>query len=210
MLDKLTWLGHDCFRIEDDSKVIYFDPYKLSGGPKADLVLITHDHFDHLSEEDVAKVRKPDTQFVAPEHAKGKLQGNVTYVKPGDTVELLGRKIEAVPAYNLNKFRAPGQPFHPKEYGGVGYIITLSDGTRVYHAGDTDATPELKAVRADVALLPVSGTYVMTPEEAAQAAKAISPKVAVPMHFGTIVGSEESAARFKELAGVPVQIMEPK
>ncbi|MGQ9523203.1 MAG: MBL fold metallo-hydrolase [Armatimonadota bacterium] len=207
MLERFTWLGHDCFRI-DDGKIIYFDPYKLSTGlPPADLVLITHEHFDHLSEEDIAKVSKPDTAYVAPENARGKLKGSVTYVKPRDTVEVKGYKIEVVPAYNVDKFRAPGQVFHPKEYGGVGYVITLSDGTRVYHAGDTDFVPEMKSVQADVALLPVSGTYVMTADEAAEAAKAIGPKMAVPMHFGAIVGSEKDAQRFKDLAGVPVQIL---
>jgi len=207
MLEKFTWLGHDCFRI-DDGKIIYFDPYQLKGSPTpADLVLITHEHFDHLSEADINKISKADTAYVAPENARGKLKGNVTYVKPGDTVEVAGYKIEAVPSYNVNKFREPGKVFHPKEYGGVGYIITLSDGTRVYHAGDTDFIPEMKSVKADIALLPVSGTYVMTAEEAAEAAKAISPKLAVPMHFGAIVGSEKDAQRFKELAGVPVEIL---
>jgi len=106
--------------------------------------------------------------------------------------------IEAVPAYNLNKFREPGTVFHPRAEKRLGFIAAL-DGTRVYFAGDTDFIPEMKSIKCDIALLPVSGTYVMTAEEAAEAAKAINPKIAVPMHYGAIVGSEADAKKFKSL-----------
>jgi len=120
------------------------------------------------------------------------------FLDAGGKTKVGAIEIEAVPAYNINKFREPGQVFHPKEHGGVGFVLTM-DGTTVYYAGDTDFIPEMKSIRCDVALLPVSGTYVMTAEEAAEAAAAIHPKIAVPMHYGAIVGGEEDAKKFKSL-----------
>src|SRR3989454_776023 len=133
----------------------------------------------------------------------------VKAVKPGDKVAFGDITIEVVPAYNLNKFREPGKPFHPKEDGKVGFILSVN-GVRVYHAGDTDTIPEMKGFKTDVALLPVSGTYVMTPEEAAEATRMIKPKLAIPMHYGAIVGSENDAEKFKQLAACPVQILKPE
>ena len=124
--------------------------------------------------------------------------------------EVSGVKFRAVHAYNVNKFRAPGQPFHPKEYGGVGYVVEL-EGVSVYHAGDTDFIPEMRELGpVDVALLPVSGTYVMTAEEAAEAAKVISPRLAIPMHFGAIVGTVKDAEKFRSLVSVRVEVLEPE
>jgi L-ascorbate metabolism protein UlaG (beta-lactamase superfamily) len=117
-----------------------------------------------------------------------------------------GIPIEATAAYNINKFRSPGVPFHPKESRHVGFVITL-DGVRVYHAGDTDCIPEMNEVRADIALLPVSGTYVMTAEEAVEAVKILGPALAIPMHVGRGIGSLEDATRFKELSPVPVRVL---
>lgn len=206
MTERIHWLGHDGFLIQDNLN-LYIDPYQIeAGGPTADLLLITHDHFDHLSEPDIQKVRGKDTVVVASPACAGKLQ-NAQILRPGESTEVKGLKIEAVAAYNINKFREPGKPFHPKETQGAGYVVTLSDGTRVYHTGDSDLTPEMRQVRCDVALLPVSGTYVMTAEEAAEAAQAIGPRVAIPMHYGAIVGSTADAERFKKLAGVPVEIL---
>ena len=133
----------------------------------------------------------------------------VKAVKPGDKVVFGDITIEVVPAYNLNKFREPGKPFHPKEDGKVGFILSIG-GVRVYHAGDTDPIPEMRGFKTDVALLPVSGTYVMTPEEAAEATRMIKPKLAIPMHYGAIVGSENDAEKFKQLAACPVQILKPE
>ncbi len=130
-------------------------------------------------------------------------------VRPGDKVQLGDVIVEAVPAYNLDKFREPGKVFHPREDGKVGYILTMK-GVRVYHSGDTDAIPEMKAFKADLALLPVSGTYVMTATEAAEATKMIKPKLAIPMHYGAIVGSEADAEKFKQLASCQVQILKPE
>ena len=199
---KVHWLGHDSFVLKG-SKTVVIDPFKAKGGYTADILLISHEHFDHLSEEDIEKFAGPATTLVAPRICEAPLRRfsqEKRFVTPGSKLELKGVTIEAIPAYNLNKFSEPGKVFHPKEEGRVGYIVTL-DGKRFYHAGDSDATPEMKAVEVDVALLPVSGTYVMTAEEAADAAKTMSAKVVVPMHIESIVGSRADAERFKRLVG---------
>jgi len=210
---KITWLGHDSFKIKD-GKTVIIDPFKIRlSSEKADILLITHEHFDHLSADDIKKVANDKTIAVAPPACKNELSklklGGVEYVHPGDKVTLEGISIEAVPAYIHNKFREPGKVFHPKEDGKVGYIVGMK-GVRVYHSGDTDAIPEMKGFKADLALLPVSGTYVMTFEEAAQAVKMIGPKAAIPMHYGVIVGSESDAEKFKQIAPCPVHILRPE
>jgi L-ascorbate metabolism protein UlaG (beta-lactamase superfamily) len=207
----IRWLGHDSFVLEGSGttkKKIIIDPFKLSRPLTADILLITHEHFDHLNADDIRKVAPSQSsshlQVVAArpcEAELSKLNITASYVSPGSHLELSGVEIDALPAYNLNKFREPGQVFHPKEDGRVGYVITL-DGVRIYHAGDTDAIPEMKGLSVDVALLPVSGTYVMTPEEAASAANGMNAKVAIPMHYGTIVGSKKDAETFKSLVVV--------
>ena len=206
MTSIIHWLGHDSFRIDGDNMVIYIDPYKIAGGPKADLILITHDHKDHASLEDVAKIQQSETTIVAASAAATKFQGRIQTVKPGDKLDIKGISIEAVPAYNINKFRSPGVPFHPQESGYVGYILTVK-GIRIYNAGDTDAIPEMKSVHCDVALLPVSGIYVMTAEEAATAAAMIHTRIVIPMHVGKGIGSLEDAERFKALSSVPAVIL---
>ncbi len=207
---KLTWLGHDGFRIEV-GKTIYLDPFKIEGGPKADIVLVSHEHFDHCNLDDLKKIVTPNTVIVAHSQSKSELSKlkakEIKIVKPGDRINIGDVAIEAVPAYNTNKFREPGKPFHPKEDGKVGYILTVN-GVRIYHAGDTDHIPEMKNIRTDIALLPVSGTYVMTPAEAAEAAGDINPKIAIPMHYGAIVGSTSDADVFKGLVKCEVKILE--
>jgi L-ascorbate metabolism protein UlaG (beta-lactamase superfamily) len=206
-ISNIHWLGHDSFRIEGDGVVIYIDPYQLKGTPpQADLILVTHDHFDHMSVDDIAKIQKSETVIVAAAEAVKSLSGEVQSVRPGDSLSVKGIEIEVVPAYNINKFRSPGQPFHPKEKGYVGFIITVK-GIRIYHAGDTDYIPEMNEIKTDVALLPVSGTYVMTAQEAAEATKVIQPKLAVPMHVGAGIGAMTMTAEFEKLADVPVAIL---
>jgi len=208
---KITWLGHDGFRIQD-GQVIYIDPFKIgSGGPKADILLVSHEHFDHCNIEDLSKVTTANTVVVAHSQSRselGKLKAKeLKIIKPGDKIAVGAVAIEAVPAYNVNKFREPGRVFHPKEDGKLGFILTVK-GVRIYHAGDTDHIPEMKNIRADIALLPVSGTYVMTAQEAAAAAASINPKLVIPMHFGAIVGSTTDADDFKRLAKCEVKILE--
>lgn len=203
----ITWLGHDGFKIKGD-RLVYIDPYQVEKNEPGDIVLLTHDHFDHCVPKDVDKVSGPQTTIVAPAECAAKFpHRQITTIKPGDTITVKGVQIEAVPAYNINKFRSPGQPFHPRDDNKVGYVITLN-GVRVYHAGDSDATPELRNVRCDIALIPVSGTYVMTAEEAAEAVNAMKPQVAVPMHFGALVGNASDAERFQRQCQVPVTILE--
>lgn len=206
MIENIHWLGHASFRIEND-KTIYIDPYELKGKPpEADLILITHDHHDHCSPDDVAKVAKDDTVIVTIAAAAQRLKGDVRVVKPGESLLVLLIPIETVPAYNVNKFRGTGVPFHPQESGHVGFILTVG-GLRIYHAGDTDVIPEMDDIEADIALLPVGGTYTMTADEAARAANRIKPQVAIPMHHGAIVGSVRDAQRFRDLCQMEVVIL---
>ena len=206
MVSNIHWLGHASFRIEGDNLVIYIDPWKLEDGPQADLILITHDHPDHCSPEDVAKVQKKDSVIVTVAAAAAKLSGQIKVIQPGNELTVKGIPISAVPAYNVNKFRSPGVPFHPQESGYVGFVLTV-EGQRIYHAGDTDSISEIGSIDADIALLPVSGTYVMTADEALEAVKVIKPQLAIPMHIGRGIGSLADAEHFKEKASVPVEIL---
>jgi L-ascorbate metabolism protein UlaG (beta-lactamase superfamily) len=192
MLDKIHRINHDCFRIDADV-IVYTDPFHLqTDQPKADLVLISHDHYDHCSPEDLRKIRKKETIFLATQACREKIDGDVRIVKPGEKLSVKGVDVEVVPAYNTNK------DFHPKKSGYVGYVFSIL-GHRIYFAGDTDYIPEMKKIKCDIALLPVSGTYVMTAEEAVLAAKDISPTFVIPMHYGDIVGTADDAKRFKRL-----------
>lgn len=190
MVKDIHWLGHDTFKIAGE-KVIYTDPFKIKKKDTADIILITHEHHDHCSPEDVKKVQGADTVIVATADCAGKLSGNIKIVKPGDKINAGGIEFEAVPSYNTNK------KFHPKANDWVGYIFTVK-GQRIYLAGDTDYIPEMKNFKCDIALLPVSGTYVMTADEAVKAALDIKPKIAIPMHYGSIVGSKDDAKKFAE------------
>ncbi len=203
MAENIFWLGHDSFRLVDE-KVVYVDPWKLApGAQKADVILLTHDHYDHLSKDDIARLSKSDTVVVGPSAVASKLGGKILVAKPGDRLTAAGIPIEVVPAYN------PMKQFHPKSAGYVGYIITLNS-RRIYQAGDTDLIPEMTQIKADIALLPVSGKYVMTAAEAAEAANTIKPALAIPMHYGDldVVGTRSDAEEFKRLAKVPVEILE--
>lgn len=199
MVKKIEWLGHDGFRI-NAGKTIYFDPFQISGGPEADLICISHDHFDHCSPDDVAKIQGDKTVIITEPGSAQKLSGEIKTLKPGDTLELEGVKIEAIPSYNTDK------DFHPKKNNWLGFIVEV-DGVRIYHTGDADFIPEMKSIEVDIALLPVSGTYVMNADQAVEAALAINPKVAIPMHYGAIVGSEEDAQKFKQALEGKVEVV---
>jgi L-ascorbate metabolism protein UlaG (beta-lactamase superfamily) len=199
----LRWLGHDAFLLRAGGKIIYFDPFQLGPGlPAADIICISHAHYDHCSPADVLTIQQPSTLIVTEIQAAAKLKGKIITLAPSERYEVEGVTIEAVPAYNTNK------QFHPQGNHWLGFILTV-DGVRIYHAGDTDYIPEMNNIRADIALLPVSGTYVMTAEEAAQAAIAIGPKIAVPMHYAAIVGTTDDADLFAAaLAGrIRVEIL---
>jgi L-ascorbate metabolism protein UlaG (beta-lactamase superfamily) len=189
----IKWLGHDSFRLDFQGKVIYIDPFQVSEKEPGQIILVTHAHYDHFSPDDLKKLAGKDTIIVSTKDVIAQIAiGKRQVIKAGETIDSAGIKIKAVPAYNKDK------AFHPRSSECVGYIIDMN-GTKVYHAGDTDFIPEMKDVSADVAMLPVSGTYVMTAEEAVAAARKIMPKVVIPMHYGKIVGSKTDAEKFKKL-----------
>jgi|RhiMetdeSRZDD1v2_1073273.scaffolds.fasta_scaffold00299_37 L-ascorbate metabolism protein UlaG (beta-lactamase superfamily) len=204
---EFRWTGHDGFLITDNKNriTIYIDPYQLSnehkGRKDADIILISHNHFDHLSSEDIKEIASNNTTIVTANECSEKLQeflaNKIIALRPGGKTVVKDIAIEAIRAYNTNK------KFHPKEDNKIGFVIGIS-GYRIYHAGDTDIIPEMEGLNPDFALLPVSGTYVMTADEAAKATNEfIKPsKIAIPMHYGSIVGSKEDADRFKTLVNV--------
>lgn len=207
LISAIHWLGHDSFYIQSGDQTIYIDPWQLPDNiPMADIILVTHDHGDHCSPEDIKKIQRKDSVIVTIPAASEKLSGQIEIVKPGDHITIKDVPIKAVPAYNTNKFRSPGVPFHPQQAAHVGFIVTVA-GRRIYHTGDTDFIPEMKDLHVDIALLPVSGTYVMTAEEAIEAAAAIRPQIAIPMHIGRSIGSLGDAQVFKSGSPVPVEIL---
>jgi L-ascorbate metabolism protein UlaG (beta-lactamase superfamily) len=200
-------LGHSSVKMKN-RKTIYIDPFQLTEGSnleKADVILITHEHYDHCSIKDVAKIVKPETIIITVADCQSKLNGlkvkGIALIEPDKSIRLGDDMISAVPAYNINK------PYHPKDNHWVGFIIEM-DGVKVYHAGDTDLIPEMKDIDVDIALLPVGGTYTMNAKEAAQATKTFKRcKIAIPMHYGSIVGNASDAETFKENAGCEVKIL---
>ena len=211
-------LNHACFRIKAEGLAIYIDPFKISEHEEpADVILLTHEHFDHCSLEDIVKILTPDTVFIVNQKCQAEINKLreeeykfIVYMIPDERTDYKSLAVDSIAAYNTNKFREPGKPFHPKQDGRIGIIANIA-GKRIYHAGDTDHIPEMAGLKnIDIALLPVSGTYVMTAQEAAEAAKIIKPKVAIPMHYGSIVGSRADAEEFKKLvepAGIKVEIL---
>ena len=195
MLNNIEVLCHSSIRM-DKGKIIYVDPFHIEENYQdADIILITHSHYDHFSEEDIEKVRKDDTiiyvteDYVENARQLGFSENKIIGVKPNQTYYEGNMEINTVPAYNVNK------QFHPKENNWVGYILKI-DGISYYIAGDTDITEENKKIKCDVAFVPVGGTYTMTAKEAAELINIIKPKVAIPIHYGDIVGTKEDATTF--------------
>lgn len=198
---QLQWLGHAGFRLQGE-KIVYIDPFQLKKKySDADIVISTHEHFDHCSIDDIKKVITPETVIVCPADCLSKLKGliikNIVPIEPGQEINVKEIKIEGIPAYNIDKFRSPGVPFHPRENEWVGIIVSLA-GKRIYHSGDSDKIPEMALLHnIDVALMAVGGTYTMTWQEAVEAVLLFRPKKAIPMHYGGIVGSVQDAIAFK-------------
>ena len=198
MLDNIEVLYHSSIRINKE-KIIYIDPFKIDKNYNdADIIFITHDHYDHYSEEDIDKVINENTTIIIPEELLTKLlrkginKNAIITVEPNKNYMVQEIKFETIPAYNTNK------TFHPKENGWVGYIIIIN-GIRYYIAGDTDITEENKKVKCDVAFVPVGGTYTMDFKEAASLINEIKPKIAIPIHYGSVVRTEQDALDFIKL-----------
>lgn len=198
----LHWLHHASFRIESALGVIYIDPYKLKSAMPADYIFVTHAHMDHYSPADIKKISKAGTLLICPKKVAQKTKDiQVLEVEPGMAFQAGAIRGHAVPSYNRRK------PMHPKGHGNTGFILDLPEG-RVYHAGDTDfidemATQDFKGI--DVALLPTGKTFffwpTMGPDQAAEAVRAMDPRFAIPMHYGTMPGSKTGGADFKKAVG---------
>ncbi|MEM1582706.1 MAG: MBL fold metallo-hydrolase [Candidatus Bathyarchaeia archaeon] len=205
----VKWLGHASFQIVADGKNIYIDPYEGSYAEKADIILVTHSHFDHCDTSKIERARKSDTMIIAPADCASKIRGNVKVLKPGDRVAVNDITIETVHAYNVRRFRSPGNPFHPKG-SGLGYLIMIG-GKTIYHAGDTDFIPEMRDLRdrgISLALLPSGGTYTMDNPEAAEAALAINPEVVIPMHRWD-TNPEEFKRKVESSSKIKVVLLKP-
>ncbi len=206
MTENIIVFIQNSIRIEGSKGVIYIDPFKMESEPHdADIIFVTHDHYDHFSPEDIAKVAQDETILVVPEKMEKKAGEVKKYVKQIVCVKQIqkgsinGLDFETIPAYNILK------PFHPKHAGWVGYILEV-DGSRIYVAGDTDATKEAKAVSCDIALIPIGGTYTMDAEKASELINVIKPKVAIPTHYGSIVGSKKDADVFASAVSPEVKV----
>ena len=207
MLEGVTWFKQSALRWAAEGPTVYVDPWGVRpDDTPADLILITHAHVDHFQPGEIAKITKKGTKLVAPHDVAAELSGDVTPVAPGESLEVAGIRFSTVPAYNIAEERLEN---HPKANHWVGYVLELGSH-RYYHAGDTDHVPELESIRTDVAFLPIGGTYTMDVREAAGLARAMAPGLAVPMHFGFVVGEPADAERFREAANpVPVEILTP-
>lgn len=217
MVEGLRWLGQSGFVLTSHNLIIYLDPWQIDETEKADLIFITHSHYDHCDKASVQRILDKRTIIYAPKDCEKVLGMPVHAVKPGDTFTIhapihgtvhdsthdipVAVVVAVVPAYNINK------PFHPKANGWVGYLFTIQ-GKRYYHAGDTDNIPEMQQIKnVDVAMLPVGGTYTMDGKEAADAANIIQPRLAIPMHWGKIVGTRMDAETFKKNSRCFVEIL---
>ncbi len=203
MRRQITVNAQSSIRIGGD-QVLYFDPFRITDARKdADIVFITHPHFDHFSPADIVRVCKPETVFIAPESMAAELKAagitEPVLMKPGESKTISGIAVETVPAYNISK------QFHPKQNGWLGYIVTVG-GKRIYAAGDTDATKEAAAVQCDIALIPIGGTYTMNPAEAAELVNRMRPQIVIPIHYGTIVGNPGDGAAFAKFVAPGITV----
>ena len=205
MLESIEILCHSCIKF-NKGEVIYFDPFKIEKNYNdADAIFITHDHYDHYSEEDIDKVVKKGTIIVAPEDLLTKLlkkgfeRDNMVLVTPNQKYTVKGIEFQTIPAYNVNK------QFHPKANEWVGYVLKI-EGVTYYIAGDTDITEENKKVKCDVAFVPVGGTFTMDYKEAAELINEIKPKIAVPTHYGSIVGEKSDGISFSKLVSPEIEV----
>lgn len=207
MLERITWFRQSALRWTVDGLTLYIDPWGTpEDAPPADLILITHAHQDHFQPEEIERLRTERTQVAAPRDVADCMTGTITPVEPGGSYEVAGVRFITVPAYNT---REEALDFHPRANRWVGYVVELG-GTRYYHAGDTDHAPELDDVTTDVAFLPVGGHFTMNVDEAAGLARSIAPTLAVPFHYGFVVGSSADGDRFRQAAApVPVELLEP-
>lgn len=207
MLEGITWYRQSALRFTDGELTLYVDPWGTDdSAPPADLILITHAHDDHLQPDEIARLSAAGAKVVAPHDVAAELSGDVTAVAPGESHEIAGVRFTTVPAYNTAEERLQ---MHPRANRWVGYVLDLPGGT-YYHAGDTDHVSELDDLKTDVAFLPIGGTYTMDAGEAAGLARSIGPQIAVPMHYGFVVGSPSDAERFRALASpVAVEILTP-
>lgn len=200
---KLTVNAQSSIRIQSD-KVIYFDPFKIEESVHdADMIFITHDHYDHFSIEDIEKIEKEDTVYIIPECMYNLLGGeNVYIVSPNEKYVIEGLDVYVLASYNVNK------KFHPKQKGYVGYLVKIED-KRIYVAGDCDINEDNRKIRCDIAFVPVGGTYTMDCKEAAELINLIRPELAIPTHYGSIVGNRDDGLRFKEKVdeGIRVEIL---
>ncbi len=208
MIDKIEVFTHSSIRIRCDLGTIYLDPFKIKEDyHDADYVLITHQHYDHFSVEDIRKVIKESTVLISPESMIDDAMElerevkSVVAVKPGVSKEIEGLEVETIPAYNTIK------PFHPRRAEWVGYILLL-EGKRVYIAGDTGATKEARKVKCDIALVPIGGTYTMDSKRAAELINTIKPEYAIPTHYGSVVGKQSDGKAFAGLVKSPVKVVE--
>ncbi len=207
MVDKIDVFKQNSIRIKSDVGTIYIDPFKIDDETHdADFILITHDHYDHFSSEDIDKIKKDTTVLVVPEKMEAKAVKEsgikeIETVKPGTYHEIGNLELETIPMYNILK------PFHPKAAGWVGYILKIN-GKRIYIAGDTDATKEAKEVICDIALVPIGGTYTMDAKKAAELVNEINPEVAIPTHYGSIVGKLSDAKVFAANVKDSIKVVE--
>ena len=202
MLEGITWFRQSSVRIRRSGIEMHVDPWGVSEESVANYILLTHPHYDNFSEDDIARVRGPDTIVIAPASMRKQLADVDHLMRPGDMIHLDSIEILAVPAYNR------GKKFHPPENAWLGYVFTL-DGITYYHSGDTDFLDAMNQIRCDVAFLPCEGHYTMGPEDAAQAAEACKAELVIPVHWGGPVGTREDAERLKELFDGEVAILEP-